>query len=735
MFSSFYTALNHLPVTAIAEDVARKFSMNKIPVVTSQVASGKTMLIPAHCADYLRGLDGEDDVIVVLQPTRFLANNAADSMRDLLGEDGDHLIGCINSKRSDDESTLHEDNRIILTTVGYALSSGMLDTHSNFILDEAHETSIDLSLTKAILKHRRDRGDDVKIAVLSATLDLTNEMDYWGEDAYHFETEGSAFPVDMLHRPASGLDAAVQSLITDHQRKGILVFVAGVQEIEEAINDISGQLGDRYDFEIMGVHGNSTGPERRAASKAPHAAIKILVGTNVLESGVSLPWVDAGVSSGKCKVMHVSGNAKKLVVEDLPAWRIKQQMGRVGRFCPGVFVLADSLAQNARPMMALPDIVRLPLTELVMHCASLKDIHLSELRFTKKEMPHPERLRDAIDTLVGYGFVDETEDGGVELTEEGLMIQSLPVSYRAGAAYCEAVRMNQVATMLPLIAMIDTEDLRQIMREPLSGPTWRTSDLVAQIRTLVEIQRQTEFREYTFRDACEIANISMKKVKEYDLLLTDLEKKTGVYADFSPYKTGESEEERHLLDRQTKRVIFRAMLSETYLYHGFGGTTIPSVSHNGFVFTGAKPSNTTVVQLGFGAGDTFALAGNLRVIIPKKSFQTPFVVLESLTAFTKEDFKVLIEEIGENRVRGILRAHPGNPVFRSWFQERDYAKEREMRNERYDIGASLGDVLGDMLVRRKHVEHAPVPDPTPEEKTKASGTFGDLLSAAMTNKY
>lgn len=727
MFGNLFEKLKHLPVVTIADKVADYFGSQMIPIVTSEVASGKTMLIPAACAMRLAD-DPVDSVVYVLEPTRFLANNAAESLRSLLGREGESLIGCINSNRSDDESILHPNNRIIFTTVGYALSSGLLKSRHNFILDEAHETSIDLSLVKAYLHHRLEQGDNINVAIMSATIDIANELTYWGDDATQFSTPGSAYPVEILHRPADPLEECVLDLIQAHDRKGILVFVSGVEEIENAVEMISNRLDfHQIDYEIASVHGNSSGDERRLASSLPKATIKVTVGTNVLESGISLPWVDAGVSSGDTKVMHAKGNVRRLVKEDLPRWRIHQQAGRVGRFGPGVFILAHTKPLEHRPDMAQPDIVRLPLTELVMHCTNFPDIHIHDLKFSPSEQPVPSEVDRAIASLVDYGLVEE-KDGRVVLTREGQLIRPLPVSYRAAAAICEAHKINKLAEMLPLIVAMDIGDLRHDYRTPMGGAVWDTSDLVQQTMTIARYLVYNT-RDLTRRDMMYIGeehNISLKKYNEFMLLLRDLEKKTQCRAKWSAYLDSTDTSAREHFDFLTKWIIFRGMSQETYPFRSIlRSVRIPTTEQSGQIFISAETSSTTRCNIDFDS-EIIMIAGGVRIVTPKR--RRPFAVLESMTTFTRADVRRLVKTFGKIPFQRILDLD--------------------------DRGLKVDDLLvDDHVVRTRPATPSVVPDissilkagygmsssPKDEVVTKKAlekvkGTFGDLLTAALDAK-
>ena len=83
MFETLYDTLNHLPVINIAKSITDTYLEGKVCIVTSPVASGKTLIIPAAIAAQIP--EEENEVVWVLEPTRLLANNAAKNLRKLLG--------------------------------------------------------------------------------------------------------------------------------------------------------------------------------------------------------------------------------------------------------------------------------------------------------------------------------------------------------------------------------------------------------------------------------------------------------------------------------------------------------------------------------------------------------------------------------------------------------------------------------------------------------------------------
>ncbi len=637
MFELLFTKLSHLPVMSIAADATLCFSdPAQTAVVTSETASGKTMVIPALCADALSYQD-LDEVIYVLEPSRFLANNAMDSLIQIMGPDAEDLVGCIVGSRNGDIRRTRRTNKIIFTTVGYMLSSKLIQTERNIILDEAHDTTIDLSLAKALIKYRRDRGELIRLAIMSATIDPVIEQRYWGRQTTQtFHSTGQTFPVKVIEQNIE-LSTAVRQLIETHDRKGILVFVSGVAEIEEAADQIEEMLvninlHDRI-YEIHEIHGKSDMDVRAHFSQSPDPnVIKIGIGTNVIESGSSLPWVDSGVSSGRCKTVKTAplSNAHSLCEDDLPQWRITQQIGRCNRFRDGVFILASNVPRVSRSVFQSPEIKRLPLTDLVMTCAKMR-VPLDDLVFNELETPSKADLSDAIRILVSLGFVTRQAGHILSLTEDGLFIDSAALSFRAAAALCQAKAFGIVEEALPLIAMMECGDVRRDFRDPLGvRVSVSDSDLINAVCVMTKSIHQIDVERN--KTVCADNNISFQRIKEYREILTGLVK-SGWAKKYNSeiYKPGAdgyppiSTE----LKLKLKTIILRAKVDDCYVSRGMSIRTKTSFMPENF-------SKTSVTNEVWGQ-DICAAVATRRQITPKTG--RPFVVAETVTLFTKAEFE------------------------------------------------------------------------------------------------
>lgn len=644
VFEKIHETLSHLAVNTIAPDIARDFCDYRIPVVTSDVASGKTMLIPALCAQMLaqknpNAFASKNDAIYVLMPKRNLANNAAENLQAILGDEtGTRLIGCLNSTRSDDITRIHPENRIIFTTVGYALHANIIKDAKNFILDEAHEKTIELSLAKAILHHRRTQNEPVRIATMSATIDAEDELAFWGEQAKIYQTKGNAFPVNVIHYPPFSVVHSCMHLIEFHDSRGILVFVSGVEEIENAMRDLLDYLPKEIldQTSIRQIHGRSSGQERQEASAMPTKRYKILIGTNVLESGISLPWVDGGISSGTGKIMNIEGNIQKLEEIDLPQSRIRQQIGRTHRFKPGNFILHGEKKLEDRPEHQTPDILRMSLTQLVMQCAHF-DLPLKNLKFAASETPRHEDIQNAIEQLKILGFITTDDKQNIHLTEDGRKISDLPLSFRSAAAYCEAEHLNILSQTLPLIALLEVDDIRKDRRHPLPKHYSTTSDL---LNTMAHIYLAfSEAYATNTRNPAKIClsmNIAPHKLREYNAVLEALEKNLDMPADFSIFRDIANDFMIPEKEIKIMQVIFRAFSNDIYRTNLFGGPILRKTIED-HTFVNANIERNSCLRTSHTTNA--ALSGMLRYVSPRRTGDRPMLFLENITAFTPEQIE------------------------------------------------------------------------------------------------
>lgn len=611
-FEKLFAELADRPVSEVADAVTKSVVSGKVTILSSATGSGKTLYQSAHLADTI----GKQ--VFVLVPRRLLAVNAAETVAKLtqceLGTDVGYGIG----SQSGDVSLWNKDTKLVFVTNGYALASGLVHTVSIFVLDEVHEASMDLSIIRAILHRRIAHGEKIQVLEMSATMDVEHQSAYWSSVSQTkiFQIDGKTFDCELRHKPADTVEAEVMNLLHEG-RRGILVFRPGVGEVQETARQVErlAKLA-KLDIEISQIYGEMDSDERDKAAALPiDGKPKVLIGTNVIESGVNISWFDAGVSCGKGKEngIRVETGATFLELVDLSQWRLSQQEGRIKRFCPGIFVLCSKKSFGERLEETRPEIERLALTRLVMYCAGL-GLRTQELTFDYA--PDPEKVKEAELKLRQLGLIDQE----CRLTEAGTMVSQLPVGPETGAMLWHAKHLGCLSAMLPLVAVIEVGGLR---RNPARSHGLNTSsdylDAVLAFR-LMYFARKRRVKLAT----PEGRNISLRRSLAAANLMHDLEQRLACVVNFE-FDDVEHELSQAILSGSIDKLFRSSGLTKQFV----------SLKNREQKFAIGQGS---VVA---GRSDLSYVAGNLRVITPIDEAKRPFTILEKVTMFNLDDLKEL----------------------------------------------------------------------------------------------
>ena len=608
-FEKLYESLSDRPIATVAEQVTGSVLSGKVTLLSSATGSGKTLYQSTHLADM------SDGQIFVLVPNRFLAMNAAKTVAELsqceLGIDVGYAVG----SQAGDVSCWNKSTKLVFVTNGYALASDLVNTATTFVLDEVHESSMDLSNIRALLYHRLMRGESIRILEMSATMDIKHQAAYWGAVAKTkvFQIDGKTFDCELRHRPAGTVEAEVMNLI-EEGRRGILVFRPGVGEVQETARQIERLVRrSKFTVEILQIYGDMDYHERNEAVVPPaEGQVKVLVGTNVVESGANIPWLDCGVSCGKGKQNGVRPETGATFLEliDLPQWRLSQEEGRVKRFQPGIFILCSDKSFEEREQATSPEIKRLALTELVMRCAGL-GLRTHELNFDYA--PNPEQAREAELKLQRLGLVDSE----CRLTEAGSIVSGLPIGPETGAMLWHAKQLGCLGAMLPLAAVIEVGGLR---RNPARS---HGLDTTSDYLDALEAFRLMYFsKKRILLDRPEGRNISLKRSKAAADIMWDLERRLDCIANF----------DFDNLRSELSQVILAGSTDKLFRSSGLTKQFVPLKNREQKFAIGQG----SVVS---GRSDLSYVAGNLRVITPTDETKPPFTILEKVTMFNLEDLQ------------------------------------------------------------------------------------------------
>lgn len=442
-----------LPVDKVLDDLKEALRKHNSVVLQAPTGSGKTTRVsPALLRSGMLG----DGKLLLLQPRRVAARACARTMAAQMGEKLGETVGYhIRFERKSSKQT-----KILVVTEGILTrmfaTDPMLEDISCVVLDEFHERSLHTDLALAFLKELRGLRDDLKVVVMSATLDADPVSRYF-DDCPVITAEGRLFPLAIENlgtSPAMPLEERVElglkSLLTAENDDGghILVFLPGAGEINRTLRKLSGR---DWGADIVPLHGGLSSAEQDAAL-TPGGRRRIILATNIAETSLTIEGVTAVVDTGLHKMLlhDASRGTDRLDRVRISLAAATQRAGRAGRTAPGRVVrLWSQEAEIMMPTSDAPEITRADLSSLLL---SVLDFHGPDLdAFPFFEKPPEGALNRAFHTLESLGALD---DAG-RLSELGKRLGSLPLHPRLGAIMNRAAEMGLIDEAATLCALLE----------------------------------------------------------------------------------------------------------------------------------------------------------------------------------------------------------------------------------------------------------------------------------------
>ena len=412
-------------------------------VFVGETGSGKTTQIPQFVLyDDLPQQRGKQ--IACTQPRRVAAMSVAQRVSDEMDVELGEQVGY--SIRFEDKTS--PDTILKYMTDGMLLREAMSDhnltRYSTIILDEAHERTMATDVLMGLLKGVCERRNDLKIIVMSATLDAEKFTKYFN-GAPFLPVPGRTHPVEIFYTAAAEKDyveAALRTVLQIHATEpegDILLFLTGEEEIEDACRKIrlevdemirEADAGSMVCYPLYGTL--PPNQQQKIFEKAPgprtpdgRPGRKCIVATNIAETSLTIDGIVYVVDPGfsKQKVYNPRIRVESLLVSPISKASAAQRAGRAGRTRPGkCFRLYTEDAFNKELTdQTYPEILRSNLSSTVLE---LKKLGVDDLvHFDLMDPPAPETLMRALEELNYLACLD---DEG-ELTQLGRLASQFPL--------------------------------------------------------------------------------------------------------------------------------------------------------------------------------------------------------------------------------------------------------------------------------------------------------------------
>lgn len=353
---------------------------------------------------------------------------------------------------------------------------------TTFILDEVHEHSEDRNDLVLALRRRVHSNvhSDQRLILMSATGDRSSWARYFWtmsrttdeqlpleDDCFHtiHVPEGAAtFARDIFHANRWSVnvpeDAAsvAADFLSSTEFGNVLVFVSGVDLITLTVQALQVALGNDG-VQIVPLHAQQPARERRAAlSVGPQR--KVIVATNVAESGLTIPNVAAVIDCGLYKqpwVDEVTGTYA-LVPSMVSRSAAVQRAGRTGRTCDGVvFRLYPVEDLERAPLFPVSSIVSDDAADMLLHSAFAYGS--AQTVMESLEPPSFVRFERALRRLVEVGAV--TRDGRWNdhhpVAPPKLVFIDSKVGFRIGSILMGGIRYDCLPDVIVIVALLHGE--------------------------------------------------------------------------------------------------------------------------------------------------------------------------------------------------------------------------------------------------------------------------------------
>ncbi|KAH8696671.1 putative DEAD/DEAH box helicase [Talaromyces proteolyticus] len=477
--------MNHkrqlLPAWAMQESIIQCVSSYQVTIISGETGSGKSTQSVQFILDDLIKRDlGDKANIVCTQPRRISALGLADRVsQERCSTTGDEVGYIIRG----DSKSKPGNTKITFMTTGVLLRrlqteagpdndiAGSLADITHVVVDEVHERSLDTDLLLALLKDILTRRNDLKVILMSATLDAEAFTRYFGGSnrVGRVNIPGRTFPVEdyylddvlrltgfatasaavdnvdggnpleddsigkSLRSLGMGINydliASVVRYIDSqlgYDNGGILIFLPGTMEIDRCLVAIR----TIPNIHALPLHASLLPAEqKRVFQVPPRGKRKVIAATNVAETSITIEDVVAVIDSGRVK--ETSFDPKTNVVKLQEVWAsqaaCKQRRGRAGRVQAGkCYKLYTRTAESNMAVKPDPEIRRVPLEQLCLSVMAMSGIE-DAAGFLAKTLTPPETLavEGAMNLLHRVGALDNQK-----LTALGRHLAMIPADLR-----------------------------------------------------------------------------------------------------------------------------------------------------------------------------------------------------------------------------------------------------------------------------------------------------------------
>lgn len=404
-------------------ELAASFSRNRVTIVVSGTGSGKTVLAVPLMLRVVsaRPGAGAGASVAVTIPKRTTVLAAARTGAMTLDVPLGRQVGY--QFRGAPAGSYGDSTRLLYATDGtllaYSRREPLMSRFDAVVVDEAHERPLPTDLLLVALKAALARRPEMRLAVMSATIDPAEFVRYFraaglsvgvvqvaGSPMHSIERRFLGPPRPGKTHLEAGLEVA-RGVLADGRRKGnVILFVPLTRDA------VDGCKPAKANADCVPIYGKMSSDER-AVAVAPRASRRgrqLFVATNVAESSLTIPDLLDVVDTGMQLVSEYDArtHGTRVAKEMATQAQITQRIGRAGRTAPGVAHLLYTRAQlDARPLFPKPAILSADMSQTLLE-EMVSDGSRGPAWFLSSLITPPtvDQLADAAMTLHFYGLIN-----------------------------------------------------------------------------------------------------------------------------------------------------------------------------------------------------------------------------------------------------------------------------------------------------------------------------------------
>ncbi|KAL9086441.1 MAG: hypothetical protein Q9159_004153 [Coniocarpon cinnabarinum] len=496
----------NLPMWQFKDEMMKTIDQHQITIIRGETGCGKSTQLPAFILEHELSQG---------KSCKRVSQELGEDKRDL--GTSRSLVGYairLESQTADSTRLVYATTGIVLRML--ESRAGFADV-THIVVDEVHERSIETDFLLIILHKLLQSRPELRVILMSATVDADKFSKYFYrapvlnvpgrtfpvnrkflEDA--IELTGHAGTVEDFEQGTdedAGSDSQDQRPSNDGRKylanyssktrqtlskwneyridydlvlklitkiashadykaysQAILVFLPGLAEIRAMHSVLSGSdLAKR--FYVHMLHSSIASEDQQAAfAPPPRGQGKIILSTNIAETGITIPDITSVIDTGTHKEMRYDERRQisRLVESFISRANAKQRCGRAGRVQEGLCFHLFTRQRHDERMAEeqTPEMLRLSLQDLIMRVKVCRLGDIQETLSQALDPPSAKNIQRAIDSLKDVDALTKSED----LTPLGQHLAKLPLDPYLGKLTLYGAVFSCLDVTLTLAAML-----------------------------------------------------------------------------------------------------------------------------------------------------------------------------------------------------------------------------------------------------------------------------------------